>query len=152
MRRGNEVDIMATFLLQGKHDQGQFGRGDLITHPVVADLAVLAENTLECAIGKKDGPGTAPTHQGRFFAKVRPIAADNRPGATPAKTQLTLEPVYPAMVRADNAASQFFVKKGHPPCQLATLRQPEISRLPLPHITSPFRLWPIIHVSFITHQ
>jgi hypothetical protein len=56
MGRCNEVDVMATHLLESYHSLCHVRRGDLLTISKMADVVILAENALEVAVGEEDRP------------------------------------------------------------------------------------------------
>jgi hypothetical protein len=53
-----------------EHDTGKVFIGCLFTMTQVADIVILAKDTAEIAVGKKDRTGTAASNQRRFLAEM----------------------------------------------------------------------------------
>ncbi|OPZ70763.1 MAG: hypothetical protein BWY80_01447 [Firmicutes bacterium ADurb.Bin456] len=75
---GNQVNIVASRLLQGEHHGGQFLIPYLIALTPVSDQVILAEHTEQIAIRKKDGPRTPVTRDGRFLTKMGSMIGNHR--------------------------------------------------------------------------
>jgi hypothetical protein len=54
--RGDEVDVVATYLLESKHETSHVRGGNAFTLPEMADVIILAENAPKVAVGKEDCP------------------------------------------------------------------------------------------------
>jgi hypothetical protein len=65
---------MASVLLQGEHDGRQLRSGYFLTMALVADVKVLAKQTHEIAVGKKNGAGAGGAHQGLFLTEMGIVA------------------------------------------------------------------------------
>ena len=70
MGRGNEVDVMATHLLESYHGLCHVRSGDLLTISKMADVVILAESASEVTVGEEDRPRTVISNQGGFFTKM----------------------------------------------------------------------------------
>ncbi|HHV78335.1 MAG TPA: hypothetical protein GXX40_01755 [Firmicutes bacterium] len=57
MAWGNEVYVVASLLLKGKHNLRKLGSPNLVTLTVITDLAILAEDALQDAVTEEYGAG-----------------------------------------------------------------------------------------------
>ena len=107
MRGSNQVDIMAMqFVLQIYHSFRQFGAGYLILsliYRVLADLIVLAKETLAGTAAEKDRPGTFGSREGRLFPEMRAHERNAASRALPAKTQRLFRAVDFTITRTQGA-------------------------------------------------
>ena len=71
MGRCYKIDVVAAFLLQGKHHGRQLRIGYFPAHSLVTDIEILAKGAQQVAVGEEYGSGTMLPDQGRFFTKVR---------------------------------------------------------------------------------
>jgi hypothetical protein len=72
----------------------------------MADLIILTEEAKKIAMGKKNRPRTAGSHQGLFLSKMRAIAGKDRQPSGAAKAFLIFQAVHPAIPRAEAAGLQ----------------------------------------------
>ena len=71
MRWRDQIDVMATLVLQLKEFFGKLPRRHVLSLRQVRKLIILAETTLQGAKRKKDRAGAAGAGNRRLFAMVR---------------------------------------------------------------------------------
>ncbi len=98
-----QVYIMAALCLERKHHPGQFSAVNLTAIAQLANIVILAKDTAQVTVGKKDSPRAMPTYQRRLFAKVRPIAGNHCLMGNTALTTFASEAINPTMTRAQAA-------------------------------------------------
>jgi hypothetical protein len=72
----------------------------------MADLIILTEEAKKVAMGEKNRPRTARSHQGLFLSKMRAIAGKDRKPSGAAIAFLIFQAVRPAIPRAKTAGPQ----------------------------------------------
>jgi hypothetical protein len=107
MGGADEVDVVATGLLELEHDGGELLGGGWFAAADLADVIVLAVEALQVAAGEKDGAGAAVAAEGVFFTKVGAVAGDDGQlaGATGAQL-VAVETIDAAVTRADIARTE----------------------------------------------
>ena len=101
--------MAAQFVLQVKHVLCQLMTCDFIRFlhsPVLADLVVLAIDTAQITVSKKDGARTLFAGENRLLAVMVAVRGNNRQCPGIAVSHFTAEAINPAFSRADIAVSQ----------------------------------------------
>ena len=106
MRWSDKINVQAPDTLKVEHKFGQTFLRYTIAGGTVADIMILAEDTAEIAISKKDGPGTSPSNKWGLFTKVREGAGNFRFSAGLTNTFFSIQAVYSTFMRAESAAIQ----------------------------------------------
>ncbi len=75
MRGRDEIDVVATLLLQPQQAFGQLRRAGLGRKILLADVIILAEDATQVALSEEHCPAAIPTPQAIFFSVVRKRAA-----------------------------------------------------------------------------
>ena len=70
MGRRDEINIVASLLLQFEHDCGQIVVGHLPAVSLMTDLKILAKETEQVTMGKKNGTGAMGADQWIFFPEM----------------------------------------------------------------------------------
>ncbi|MEI2769540.1 MAG: hypothetical protein V9G98_01945 [Candidatus Competibacter sp.] len=123
----DEVDVVATLLLQVEHHAGQRLRRNCPPRPLLADFPILTKHATQVAPGKKDRPRSSPAAQRIFLAMMWTAAMHHRLFAGVAHHPLErLPPVHPAITSAQIALFQPNISLGHPSFQLAAIQQRQI--------------------------
>jgi hypothetical protein len=127
--RGDQIDIVAASGLELQHDLRQTLEAH---HPpalhsgILADLMVLAVDTTQIAIAKKDVSGPPLTRDRRLFAKMRSIGGNNRQVSGTARSLFILKPVYLALPGAHLARGKSCCEPFSPFSRLSRAMQPHI--------------------------
>jgi hypothetical protein len=106
MGGGDEVDVVATYLLESHHDPSHVREGNAFPTPKMADVIILAENAPEIAVGEKDGPRTMMSDQGGFLAKMGKGARDHEIRPSLADPNLPIQAIDPTPPWAELALPQ----------------------------------------------
>ena len=98
---GDEIDVVATDLLEIEHDAGEFWGVHFGAFAELAGLEILAENAAEIAPAKENRARAVPTAQTIFFAEMRKRAGDTCQSYAFANSDLVIETVDLAVTRAN---------------------------------------------------
>jgi hypothetical protein len=103
MRRGDEIDVDASGILQFEHGLGQLLNRHRPAAALMTDVVVLAEDAAEIAARKENRPGASPTDQDALLAEMGTDGAYQRRLAYPAKARFPLAAMDVAQTRTDRA-------------------------------------------------
>src|SRR3990172_9603516 len=115
--RGNEVDVVASLILEEEHHSGEVCGGNNSPLSELADVEVQAIHTTEVAPSKEDRAAPTPAAEAVLFTELGEEAADPRVTAGLADSVTVLKAVDPAVSRADLAQSEEFEGLRSPPAE-----------------------------------
>ena len=102
----NKIDVVTTARLQLDHHFSQAFVGNLILDLFfvrLRNLIVLAIDTTQVAVPKKDVSRAARSHQRRLFSEVRGVRRNDRQAARITSGDLIIQSVVEAIARTDSA-------------------------------------------------
>jgi hypothetical protein len=126
MGGGNEVDVVATYLLESHHDPSHIREGNAFPTSKMADVIILAEDAPEIAVGEKDGPRTVMTDQGRFLTKVGKGARHRKIRPSLADPNLSIQAIDPTASWAEPALPKELLEKSDPPAEFSVFKKTDI--------------------------
>ena len=134
MRRGDEVDVVATPAFELEHHSGDTIVCDLFPYAVMAQREVLAVGAAEIAGPEEDVAGAARPRQTGLLSVVIIVARNDGAVGGYAETQLAGETVDAAVPRAHVAGCEHLPRTSGAAtelsrCQQIPVRRPEISHL-----------------------
>ena len=129
MVRTDEIDIVASLLLQIQHVRGEHTAGNLCPIPFLADQIILAESASHCAIGEENRSGATLPDKWRLLAEMRASTGDCREESAPAVSPFAGQAVDMACARTECAGAQNTVRLTYSLLQFARMQQSAIRRL-----------------------
>jgi len=129
MGGGDEINVMASQVLQGKHDLRYLLLIHLISLSQMADVVVLAEDTSQIAIGEEYGARSEFPHQRAFLSKMRAKAGNLRFSPGSADPLLLFKPINSTAVRTEVALPEFLPQSLHPLRKFPFFMKPYIGGL-----------------------
>jgi len=106
---GDEIDVVAADPLQFQHDVRQVLVQNLGTPALVGYRPILAEDAAQVAVGKEDGSRPIPPYQRNLLAVMGLGRVDHDLDGCAADTGFTLQPVDPALPRAQAAFGELSI-------------------------------------------
>jgi hypothetical protein len=109
-----QVYVMAALFLQVNHYLRQFRNTNLVSMPQLANGIILAETTMQIAVGEENGARSSSSGDRRLFPMMGVEAGYNGQNPTAALAQFSRLPIHLTLLRAEHTAFQQFITALNP--------------------------------------